>query len=66
MLTDDINVLIDWINLVPGSVFPDYASDINRIGITSGSDILRLIDLLNGADAFDVWITRELPASPCE
>ena len=64
--TNDINALIDSINLVPRRILPSYASDINRSGVTTGSDILRLIDLLNGADEFDVWITRELPTSPCE
>ena len=64
--TIDIHARIDSINPVPGRILPDYSSDIDRSGVTTGSDILRLIDLLNGADAFDVWITREWPASPCE
>lgn len=64
--TGDISALIDSINLVPGRILPDYATDINRSGITNGQDILRLIDLLNGADAFSVWITESLPANPCD
>ena len=62
--TGDINALINSINNVPGRVLPPYATDIDRSGVTNGSDILRLIDLLNGADAFDIWITRSLPPCP--
>jgi len=58
----DINALIDSINLVPGRVLPDYATDIDRSGVTNAQDILRLIDLLNGAGQFDVWLSARLPA----
>ncbi len=47
------------------AALPDRAVDIDRSGETSGQDILRLIDLLNGASEFEVWITRSLPANPC-
>lgn len=60
----DINALIDSINVVPGRILPIYATDSNRSGVTTGADILRLIDLLNGAGDFDLWITRTLPACP--
>lgn len=62
----DITALINSLNLVPGFILPDYATDINRSDLTSGQDILRLIDLLNGAGDFDPWITQTLPAMPCE
>ena len=62
----DINALIDSINLVPGRVLPNYASDMNRSGVTTTADILRLIDLLNGAGEFDPWIARSLPPCPSE
>ena len=61
----DINALINSINLVPGFILPDYATDINRSGLTNGQDILRLIDLLNGADEFAPWIAQTLPDNPC-
>ncbi|MCH8148556.1 MAG: hypothetical protein IH987_11265, partial [Planctomycetes bacterium] len=61
----DINNLINSINLVPGLILPEYATDIDRSGQTLGTDILRLIDLLNGAGAFDSWITQSIGASPC-
>ncbi len=62
----DINALINSIDLVAGFGLPDYATDINRSGITNGQDVLRLIDLLNGAGAFNVWIAQSLPANPCD
>ena len=61
----DIDALIGSINSGRGISLPDYATDINRSGATNGYDILRLIDLLNGAGEFGVWITESLPASPC-
>ena len=60
----DINALINSINLVPGLVLPPHATDINRSGVTTGTDILRLIDLLNGAGSFSVWIAAGLPPCP--
>ena len=60
----DINALINSINLVPGLVLPIYATDINRSNVITGTDILRLIDLLNGAGDFDVWIARGIGACP--
>ncbi|MCH7888762.1 MAG: hypothetical protein IIA00_05735 [Proteobacteria bacterium] len=62
--TGDITALINAINLSATSQAPLYATDINRSGITAGVDILRLIDLLNGAADFDPWITRSLPPCP--
>jgi len=60
----DINALINAINLVAGLELPIYATDINRSGQTTGADILRLIDLLNGADQFNPWIAQGLPDCP--
>ena len=58
----DINTLINSINLV--TLLPIYATDINRSGLTNGQDILRLIDLLNGAGDFNPWIAQSLPPCP--
>jgi len=63
----DINALINSINLVPGFVLPEYATDIDRGLVTNPSDILRLIDLLNGAGAFDPWLgvsLQDCPSAP--
>ncbi|MCH8242804.1 MAG: hypothetical protein IH897_09365 [Planctomycetes bacterium] len=62
----DIIALIDSINRVPGRLLPRNGTDINRSGDANGQDILRLIDLLNGAGEFDPWITRSLPPCPSE
>jgi len=60
----DVLALIDSINLVPGRDLPPYATDIDRSNETNASDILRLIDLLNGAGDFDAWLSRSLPLCP--
>lgn len=60
----NLSALINAINHVPGLGLPVYATDINRSGATTGADILGLIDLLLGADAFDYWIARGLPDCP--
>ncbi len=55
----DILVLIN--SLTGVSVRAIESTDINRSGLAESSDILRLIDLLNGAGAFDVWNGQSLP-----
>jgi len=60
----DINALIHAINHVPGHALPIYATDMDRSGTTNGQDILRLIDLLNGASDFDPWLAQGLPPCP--
>ncbi len=61
----DINALINSLNNVPGFVRPLFATDANRSGAPNASDILRVIDLLNGAAAFDPWLNKTLPPDPC-
>ncbi|MEK6676157.1 MAG: hypothetical protein AABZ47_10950 [Planctomycetota bacterium] len=41
-------------------------ADIDRNGDVNIFDLLRLLDLLNGAEAFIVWNGATLPDSPCE
>ncbi|MCH9033049.1 MAG: hypothetical protein IID42_00920 [Planctomycetes bacterium] len=57
----DVLSLVDAVNEVPGRQLPPYSTDIDRSGDVTGNDVLRLIDLLNGAGSFDTWITRRLP-----
>lgn len=57
----DINALIGSIN--GGMPLPDYATDMNRSNATNAQDILRLIDLLNGAGQFQRW--NNLRLDPC-
>ncbi len=58
----DILALINSLNAVQPR--PVYATDIDRSEVTASADILRLIDLLNGAGAFDSWNGVSLPALP--
>jgi hypothetical protein len=52
--------LIDHLNAI--IVLPEpYATDIDRSGVTDSFDILELINLLNGAGAYDVYNEAELP-----
>ncbi|MBU0719077.1 MAG: hypothetical protein KJ749_12570 [Planctomycetes bacterium] len=62
--TADISYLIDCINLVATCAY--YQTDIDRSNVTNPSDILREIDLLNGAGDLGTWITQSLPVSPCD
>jgi hypothetical protein len=38
-----------------------HATDIDRNGTTAPLDIIRHIDLLNGAGPYEPWIGRMLP-----
>ena len=58
----DIIALIDSVNEV--SPLPEYAVEINRSGAVNAQDILREIDLLNGAGDFAVWLNALLPPCP--
>lgn len=60
----DITALINSLNNVPGFVRPLFATDANRSGGANASDILRVIDLLNGAGAYNPWLNASLPACP--
>ncbi len=58
----DILYLINSLNgVVPR---PIESTDIDRNGITEVPDIMREIDLLVGAQAFDPWFYRTLPPLP--
>jgi len=44
-----------------GGPLPLWSTDINRNGRFDLSDIVILIDLMNGAGAFDVYLSESLP-----
>lgn len=44
-----------------GPTLPDWSTDIDRSGRLAPADVLRAVDLLNGADAYEVWNSRTLP-----
>jgi hypothetical protein len=62
---DHISTVLDILTMVDGlngiATLTSEQLDINRSGVVEPSDILRLIDLLNGAGAFEPWLGRELP-----
>lgn len=41
---------------------PEYKTDTDRSGITNTSDVLRVIDLLNGGGAYDEYLEATLPS----
>jgi hypothetical protein len=41
-----------------------WQCDIDRSGQCAPPDILSLVDLLNGAGMYDVWLGRTLPPCP--
>jgi hypothetical protein len=44
-----------------GPTLPEWSTDIDRSGLLAPADVLRAVDLLNGADAYEVWNSRTLP-----
>ncbi|MGB0716139.1 MAG: hypothetical protein ACPGXK_09690 [Phycisphaerae bacterium] len=50
-----------WIDAIEGTEpRPAWATDLNRDGETGPEDLLRELDLLNGAAAFDVWFDESI------
>jgi len=58
----DITWLIDCLNGLRTCQI--HQCDIDRSGICGPPDILRTIDLLNGAGVFDPWLNRTIVACP--
>ena len=54
--------LIDVLNGAVEPVPPAYQTDTDRSGATNANDVLRVIDLLNGAGAYDEYLGAELRA----
>ncbi len=61
----DILGVIDCINGVIAPPCELWQCDIDRSGACEAPDILRVIDLLNGAAIYQPWLGVQLPASPC-
>ncbi len=60
---EDIMMLIDHIN-GKTAFLVDWKCDIDRSGECGPPDILALINLLNGAEMFDVWMNDLVPSCP--
>jgi len=51
--------------LGPGAACLQHQTDIDRSGLATPFDMLRIIDLLNGAEPFPSRLGATLPPSPC-
>lgn len=51
----DVLEIINNLNNVTPPVYPTYSEDIDHTGAFNPADLLRTIDLLNGAGVFQVW-----------
>ncbi len=56
----DVQRLIDGFQAV-GDPLPLQSSDMDQSGLFAAADLLRLTDLLNGAELYEVWLGRQLP-----
>jgi hypothetical protein len=59
----DILAVIDNLNGQIDPPFELWQCDSDRSDVCGPSDILRVIDLLNGADEYEIWLNRSL--GPC-
>lgn len=57
----DLLALINHLNGVSLPRFGNYSADIDRSGQMRAADLVRLIDLFNGAGAFDPWLGSSRP-----
>ena len=58
---NDVLFLIDSLNGVVDPLPAMYQTDADRSGATNASDVLRVIDLLNGAGVYDEFLGATLP-----
>lgn len=64
---DDISSVIDNLNGRIDPPLPTHQCDVDRSGMCGPLDILRIVDLLNGAEEYDEWdeaINASCPAAP--
>jgi len=61
----DITSLINYINQAQQPPWGAYSTGIDHSGYTNSQDILRLIDLLNGAGAYVAWLGGTLDNDHC-
>ncbi len=57
----DVTAVIDYISGAAAPPPEAYSQDIDQSGLATSADILRLIDVLQGAHAFDAWMDTPLP-----
>ncbi|MEK6798364.1 MAG: S8 family serine peptidase [Planctomycetota bacterium] len=57
---DDVKALVDSLSGTPPPL-PPWSGDLDRSGMNTPLDILTCINLLKGADAFEVFLNASLP-----
>ncbi len=64
---DDLTALIDVLNGTSTPAWGNYSVDIDHSGTVAAPDILRLIDVFQGADGYDFWLGSFAPfdCAPC-
>lgn len=62
---DDVTALSSALTSLPGIAAAPLASDIDHSGTTDAFDVIRLLDLLNGAGAFDPWMNAQSAPTLC-
>lgn len=61
--TQDAGALVQSLNGLTARAI--YSTDMDRSGVLTAEDLVQLLNVLNGAGAFDPWLGVALPASPC-
>ncbi|MGB2987940.1 MAG: hypothetical protein WBE26_18885, partial [Phycisphaerae bacterium] len=64
--TSDANDVLSVIDCLSGTPCEQWECDADRTDLCAPADMLRVIDLLNGADAYDPWLGQTLPVCPSE
>ncbi len=59
---DVVDFIDCCLNGTCGGGFDLYSCDVDRSGVVTASDMLRVIDLLNGASTWDAWLGTLLPS----
>ena len=62
----DILAIIDHLNGVTQPPLGDWSADVDHSGEHNSQDVLRVVDLLNGAGDFVIWNGVTLPTDDCE
>ncbi len=64
--SSDIIGMVDCcLNGICSPMWGKYSCDLDQSGIVNASDLTRLIDLLNGANAFDPWLSVAKTTGTC-
>lgn len=65
-MSNDIFEHIDCcLNQICSPTPGDYICDTNHSGVVTSADLVRLIDLLNGASTFIVWNAKSISSNDC-